>query len=57
MYLFNVSVTERLGVEDRCEQLQVELEHRCKAEQRQQQISMTERSKASMLESKVIFIG
>ncbi|XP_067945325.1 coiled-coil domain-containing protein 158-like [Watersipora subatra] len=36
---------ERLGVEDQCQQLQLELEHRCKAEQRQQQIVMTERSK------------
>lgn len=40
-------------VEEQCEQLQLELEHRCKGEQRQEQIMSTERSKASMLESKV----
>ena len=40
-------------IEEQCEQLQIELEHRCKGEQRQEQIMATERSKASMLESKV----
>ena len=45
--------TDKECIEEQCEQLQIELEHRCKGEQRQEQIMATERSKASMLESKV----
>lgn len=50
----DASKKDKLGVEEQCEQLQVELEHRCKAEQRLQQMLVTETSKSSMLQSKVV---